>query len=323
MHFSFIKLRVPAGCARIVTWLGMACLALSAHAAQPLAQGSVPGAGQVAITAADLQADLQRVPPEVRPQMLAQPEVVQRLVTNLYTRRALAERAREQGLDQRPEIAAALALARDKVLSDALLAQVVDKGNTPPDDKALALAKTMYQAKPGDYQRPEQVRVRHILITPTKDKDDAAAAKEAADVLAKIKAGGDFAALAKEYSADPGSAEKGGDLGYFAAGHMVPEFDEAAFALKNPGDLSGVVKTKFGYHILQLEARKPAGPQSFDEVKDALLAKVKQSEMQKGRSELASQLEATMKLDEAALKAEIESLKQTEAKEGAAPAAKK
>lgn len=322
MHFSFIKLRAPTGRARIAAWLGMACLALSAQAAQPLAQGSVPGAGPVQITAADLQADLQRVPPEVRPQLLARPEAMQRLVTNLYTRRALAERAREQGLDKRPEIAAALALARDKVLSDALLAQVVDKGNTPPDDKALALAKTMYQAHPEDYQNPEQVRVRHILIAPTKDKDDTAAAKEAADLLAKIKAGGDFAALAKEYSADPGSAEKGGDLGYFAAGRMVPEFTEAAFALKNPGDLSGVVKTKFGYHILQLEGHKPAGQQSFDEVKDALLAKVKQSEMQKGRTELAGQLEATMKLDEAALKAEIASLKQTEAK-SAAPAAKK
>lgn len=322
MYFSFVKLRASAGHARFAAWLSMACLALSAQAAQPLAQGNVPGAGQVLITGADLQADLQRVPPEVRPQMLAQPEVMQRLVTNLYTRRALAERAQVQGLDKQPEIAAALALARDKVLSDALLAQVVDKGNTPPDDKALALAKTMYQAKPDDYQRPEQVRVRHILIAPTKDKDDAAAAKEAADLLAKIKAGGDFAALAKEYSADPGSAEKGGDLGFFAHGRMVPEFDEVAFVLKNPGDLSGVVKTKFGYHILQLEGRKPAGQQSFDEVKDALLAKVKQSEMQKGRNELASQLEATMKLDEAALKAEIAALKQAETQR-AAPAEKK
>lgn len=319
MHFSFIKLRAPAGRARIVAWLGMACLTLSAQAAQPLAQGSVPGAGQVVVSPADLQADLQRVPPEVRPQLLARPEAMQRLVTNLYTRRALAERAQEQGLDKRPEIAAELALARDKVLSDALLAQVVDKGNTPPDDKALALAKAMYQAHPEDYQNPEQVRVRHILIAPTKDKDDAAAAKEAADLLAKLKSGADFAALAKEFSADPGSAEKGGDLGFFAPGRMVPEFTEAAFALKKPGELSGVVKTKYGYHILQLEARKPAGPQSFDEVKDTLLAKVKQSEVQKGRTELAGQLEATMKLDEAALKAATASLKQAEAAQEPAP----
>ncbi|MCD6662115.1 MAG: peptidylprolyl isomerase [Comamonas sp.] len=297
----------------------MACLTLSAQAAQPLAQGSVPGAGQVVVSPADLQADLQRVPPEVRPQLLARPEAMQRLVTNLYTRRALAERAQEQGLDKRPEIAAELALARDKVLSDALLAQVVDKGNTPPDDKALALAKAMYQAHPEDYQNPEQVRVRHILIAPTKDKDDAAAAKEAADLLAKLKSGADFAALAKEFSADPGSAEKGGDLGFFAPGRMVPEFTEAAFALKKPGELSGVVKTKYGYHILQLEARKPAGPQSFDEVKDTLLAKVKQSEVQKGRTELAGQLEATMKLDEAALKAATASLKQAEAAQEPAP----
>lgn len=291
----------------------VACVATAAQAGQPLAQGTVPGAGPVQITSDDLGADLQRIPAEVRPQMLARPDLMKQLVTNLYTRRALAERAREQHLDQRPEIAAALALARDKVLSDALLAQVVDKGNTPPDDKALALAKTIYQAHPENYQQPEQVRVRHILIAPGKDKDDAAAAKEAADLLAQLHTGADFAKLAKEHSADPGSAANGGDLGYFAHGRMVPEFDAAAFALKKPGDLSEVVKTKFGYHILELEDRKPAGQQSFDEVKESLLAKVKQDEMQKGRNDLASQLEATMKLDEAALKAATATMKQAEA----------
>ncbi len=314
MHFSFVTI-VP----RAALFMAAACLTVAAQAAEPLAQGTVPGAGPVSVSADDLQADMQRIPPQVRATLLEQPQNMQRLVTNLYTRRALAERAREQKLDQRPEVAAALALARDKVLSDALLELVVDKGNTPPDDKALALAKTMYQANPAAYQRPEQVRVRHILIAPGKDKDDAAAAKEAADLLAQVRAGADFAKLAKEHSADPGSAEKGGDLGFFAHGRMVPAFDAAAFALQKPGDLSDVVKTKFGYHILQLEERKPAGQQSWDEAMDALLVKVKQTEVQKGRSDLAAQLETTMKLDEAALKAATASMKQAEAAQEPAP----
>ena len=196
------------------------------------------------------------------------------------------------------------------MLSDALLAYVVDKGNTPPDDKALALARTMYKADAKSFQVPEQVKIRHILIATGKDKDDAAAAKQAEALLAQLRSGADFAALAKEHSADPGSADKGGDLGFFAQGRMVPEFDSAAFQLQKPGDLSNLVKTQFGYHILQLQERKPAGQQSFDEVKDALLVKVKQAEVQKGRNELAEQLEATMKLDEPAVKAAIEKLTQ-------------
>lgn len=281
-----------------------------AYAAQPLAHGTVPGVGPVQVSADDVAADILRIPAEVRPQVLTQTKTMNQLVTNLYTRRALAERAHVEGLDKRADVAAALALARDKVLSDALLAFVVDKGNTPPDDKALALARTMYQADAKAFQLPEQVRIRHILITAGKDKDDTAAAQQARDLLAQLRAGGDFAALAKEHSADPGSAAKGGELGFFAQGRMVPEFDEAAFKLQKPGDLSDVVKTQFGYHILQLQERKPAGQQSFDEVKEGLLAKVKQTEVQKGRVELAEQLEATMKLDEPAVKATIEKLTQ-------------
>jgi len=290
----------------IAAWL----TAGTAYAADPLlAQGTVPGAGDVQISSADVAADIQRIPAEVRPQVLTQQRTMNQLVNNMYTRRALALRAQAQGLDKQPEIAAALALARDKVLSDALLVQV-DKGNTPPDDKALSMARTMYQADPKSFQQPEQVRIRHILIAPSKDKDDAAAAKQAQELLAQLRGGGDFAALAKEHSADPGSAAKGGDLGFFAQGRMVPEFDQAAFALQKPGDVSEVVKTQFGYHVLQLQERKPAGQQPFDEVKDSLVAKVKQNEQQKGRNLLAEQLEATIKLDEAAVKATVEKLTQ-------------
>jgi peptidyl-prolyl cis-trans isomerase C len=285
---------------------------MAAYAAEPpLASGTVPGVGEVRIDAADVGSDILRIPVDVRPQVLTQPRTMKQLVTNLYTRRALAQRGEAQGLDKLPEVAAALALARDKVLSDALLVQV-DKGNTPPDDKVEALARTMYQANAKDFQQPERVRIRHILIA-VKDKDDATAAKQAQEVLAQLRAGGDFAALAKQYSADPGSADKGGDLGFFAQGGMVPEFDQVAFTLRKPGELSDLVKTQFGYHILQLQERKPAGQQPFEDVKDALVAKVKQGEQQKGRVALAEQLESTMKLDEAAVKAAFEKLVPTTA----------
>ncbi len=294
------------------------------QAAEPvLAHGTVPGAGNVQIGPRDVEADLQRIPPQVRPQVLTQEQTLNQIVANMYTRRALALRAQTQGLDQRPEVAAALALARDKVLSDALLVSI-DKGNTPPDDKAEALARAMYKAHPEDFKLPEQVHIRHILVAVKDKEQDDAARKQAADLLAQLRAGADFAALAKAHSADPGSAEKGGDLGFFAKGRMVPEFDEVAFKLKKKGDLSELVKTQFGYHILQLEGTKPAGLQPFADVKAALIDKVKQSEQQKGRTQLAEQLEATMTLDKPAVKATFEGLiaPSVKANAKAAPAAK-
>jgi len=93
--------------------------------------------------------------------------------------------------------------------------------------------------------------------------------------LALVKGGSKFADVAKKVSEDPGSAENGGDLGYFPRGRMVPEFDTAAFSLKT-NEISGVITTQFGYHILQVTGRKPAGTMSFDEVKDKLTDYLKQ-----------------------------------------------
>jgi len=278
-----------------------------AQAAGPsLAHGAVPGAGEVRVSADDVEADVQRIPPDARARIVKQPSTMRQLVTNLYTRRALAQRAQAQGLAQKPEVAAALALARDKVLSDALLVEV-DQSNTPSDARLLSMARTMYQASPADFHMPEQVHIRHILVS-TREGDAEAAKAKAQDILVKLRAGADFAALAKQHSADPGSADKGGDLGFFAKGRMVPEFDEAAFALQKAGDLTEVIKTQFGYHVLQLVARKPAGPMPFEEAKEALLAKVRQSEQQRGRIELAKTLEDTMKLDESAILGTVEKL---------------
>ena len=302
VHHRAWKQRLVAVCA--ITFVSVA----AAQSAEPiLATGTVQGAGEVRVNAADIAADVQRIPQDVRPQVLSKPATTIQLVTNLYTRRALAQRADAQGLAKSPEVMAALALARDKVLSDALLVQI-DKANTPSDEKALAMARTMYKVQAADFAEPEQVRIRHILILVKDPSEDAAAKAKAQELLAQVRAGGDFAALAKQNPGDPGSAEKGGDLGFFAKGRMVPEFDTAAWALQKPGDTSEVIKTQFGYHVLQLMGRKPAGQKPFEEVQEALLAKVRQSEQQKGRNELAKTLEETVKLDEAAIKATVDKL---------------
>ena len=130
-----------------------------------------------------------------------------------------------------------------------------------------------YSENIDSYRQPERVQVRHILVkTQGKPKEEAPKLKaKAEDILKQLQKGGDFAELAKKNSEDPGSAEKGGELGWIVRGQTVPNFEKAAFSLK-PGELSGVIETEYGYHILQVENKQAAHTQSFDEVKGNLLA---------------------------------------------------
>ena len=109
------------------------------------------------------------------------------------------------------------------------------------------------------------------------DKDKKAAKKKAEGILKRVKSGEDFAKLAAEVSDDPGSKQKGGELGFFPRGRMVKSFEEAAFALK-PGEVSGVIQTQYGYHIIEVEEKKPAGFESFEEARESIDQKLTQEQ---------------------------------------------
>jgi peptidyl-prolyl cis-trans isomerase D len=130
-----------------------------------------------------------------------------------------------------------------------------------------------YRAHQKDYQVDDQVKVRHILIKVDGNdpKADAAAKAKAQGILDQLHHGGDFAKLAKENSDDPGSKAQGGELGWIKHGVTVPEFDQAAFSLQ-PGQTSGLVKSKFGYHIIQTEEKQTAHTKPLDEVKPEITA---------------------------------------------------
>jgi peptidyl-prolyl cis-trans isomerase C len=142
-------------------------------------------------------------------------------------------------------------------------------------------AKDFYDKNPERFKQPEMVHASHILVR-VDEKADAAAKKKARaeidSVLKQAKAGVDFAKLAKEHSQDS-SAAQGGDLGEFAKGRMVPEFDKVAFELK-PGQISDVVTTQFGYHIIKVIDRKPGQTVPFEatsqQIKQFLTAQKKQ-----------------------------------------------
>jgi peptidyl-prolyl cis-trans isomerase D len=130
-----------------------------------------------------------------------------------------------------------------------------------------------YNGNITQYQTPEQVRASHILLN-TAGKDEAAVRKQAEDILQQVKAGADFAGLAKKFSEDEGSKANGGDLDYFSRGRMVPEFEAAAFALE-VGQVSDIVKSQFGFHIIKVVDKKPAVTRTLDEVRPQIEEQLK------------------------------------------------
>jgi peptidyl-prolyl cis-trans isomerase C len=268
------------------------------------------------ITAADLQADVDgRMTPELKERFLSRPDSVSRSAMTLYVRRVMADQAKAAGLEKLPDvaallqtmteqaktagiekspnIAAALKVASDKVLFDAWLRKL-DEDNAPTDALVAQLARTNYVAKSEKFKVPEKVTVRHILIMNT-DPDGLGKVER---LMAEVKAGADFAALAKQHSADPGSASQGGVIGPFARGEMFKEFQDASFAMKKKGELSDIVTSRAGWHIIQFEDRTPEYTKPYDEVKEQLHAEIKADLLHKARVEAAQKIEQEAQVNE-------------------------
>jgi len=149
------------------------------------------------------------------------------------------------------------------------------------------------------FMQKESVKASHILIKVAKDatkEDDAKAQKKIKELLKRAKKGEDFAKLAKENSEDPTAAQNSGELGYFSTEEMVPEFAKAAFALK-PGEISDVVKTSFGYHIIKSEDKKPEQMTPYDEVKDKVAKFLENSAIQSKLLEYVDTLKKSAKIE--------------------------
>ena len=131
-----------------------------------------------------------------------------------------------------------------------------------------------YNSRKNDFQVTERVKARHILLK-TEGTTEALVKPKADALLKQLKAGGDFAKLAKENSNDPGSATQGGDLGFLVKGQTVPEFEKSAFSLK-PGEISDLVKTQYGFHIIQVQQHDQPQIQPFEQVKNQIMLDIRQ-----------------------------------------------
>lgn len=221
--------------------------------------------GLVAITVQDVLAELGEIPADRREKLFSDSKNIGALVENIYLRKTLAIQSKSSGSAEKEEVKTQLVIAQERILAEAEL-DFVESASLPKMEAIDKQIRSIYKAESERFTNPAEVHVRHILIA---GEDDAARIK-AEKILFDLRAGADFEQLAREHSTDPGSAAKGGDLGFFPKGKMVPTFEKAAFALNKTGDLSPVVKTAFGFHIIRLEGRKPATIQPFDTVKDQL-----------------------------------------------------
>ena len=158
------------------------------------------------------------------------------------------------------------------------------KVTIPPADVERAYNNGIDQ-----YTTPEQVRASHILLK-TEGKDDAAVKAKAEEILTQARAGADFADLAKKNSEDDASAKNGGDLDYFGRGRMVPEFDAAVFAMA-PGQISDLVKTQYGYHIIKLVDKKTATTRTLAEVRQQITDQLAYERAQAQAADLSTALE--------------------------------
>jgi peptidyl-prolyl cis-trans isomerase C len=252
----------------------VACLSAFAVAAQPANDPVLAKVNGVELHESDLalaEADIgQSLPPG------AGDARRDALLAYLIDVTILATAAEAQKMQDGPGFARKLAFVRNKVLMEALLDQAT---KAAVSEEAM---RKVYDESVSKLTPEEEVRARHILV----DSED-----KAKEVIAKLKAGGDFAALAKEYSKDPGAAE-GGDLGYFTKDQMVAEFADAAFKMKK-GDISDPVKTQFGWHVIKLEDRRQKPVPAFEQVKD----QIEQFLVRKAQSDLVLKLRESAKVE--------------------------
>jgi len=207
------------------------------------------------LTEATLAKEVENLPPYVRP-ILETAAGRAQFLESVITRDLLMREALRRGIDRRPEVADRIAMARKSIVLEALLRDVAGKA---PGLSDAALRK-IYDADPASHQVGERVKVSHMLF---REK------ARALEMLGRARAGESFEALMKEVGS--GNGEVAADLGEIERGNFVKEFETAAFAAV-PGEATGPVKTTYGYHVIKVYAKMPAGARSFEEVKPKLLA---------------------------------------------------
>lgn len=233
------------------------------------------------ITTTDFNNELKNLPDYLK-NMAETPQGRKEMLDTMVIRELILQQASKDGVDKAPEIEEKLKDLKKRVIVEAFLKKKVESDSQLSD----AELKKFYEQNLDKFKSGEQIKASHILVKTE---------KEAKDILAQIKAGGNFDELAKKHSVDS-SASKGGDLGWFGKGSMVPAFEKAALALKE-GQVSDVVKSDFGFHIIKLTGKRPAGTLPFEEVKGQIKSALMPTKQQEIFMKIKEELKKSAKIN--------------------------
>jgi len=222
--------------------------------------------GDKPITLEEFEREIESLPDFYKP-LLLEPKAKKEFLEKLIDREILLLEARKAGVYEREDVRKKIQECEKGVVLDAFLSQIL----TGKDEVTEEEAKRYYDEHKEEFFMNESIRVRHIVVRTL---------EEAKEIKKRLERGEDFVELAKRYSISP-SGKWGGDLGYIQRGQVGKEFENAAFSLKKPGEISEIVKTTFGYHIIRLEERKPPRQLSFEEVREKIIEKLKEQKKQK------------------------------------------
>jgi peptidyl-prolyl cis-trans isomerase C len=215
--------------------------------------------GNTTITKADLDREIKNLP-EFAQKLFAGSGGQEKFLDELIKKELLYQEALKKGLDKDSDYQKKVEDFRKLTLIGQLLDKEIEAKSKVSDEDV----KDYYEKHKDELTSVSQIKASHILV---KTED------EAKKLLERIQKGEDFAALAKKYSIDAGTAKNGGDLGYFSSGQMVPEFESAALKMKK-GEVSPPVRTKFGYHIIKVADKKMGKPLEFEKIKGAIAQRV-------------------------------------------------
>lgn len=241
--------------------------------------------GGTTITVDSFNKEMENLPPYLKP-MTETADGKKEMLETMIIRELILQEASKDGIENTPAVKEKLDELKKRLVVEAYLKKKVEEQAKVSDEDL----KKFYDQNKDKFKTGDQVKASHILLK---------AEKEAKDVLAQVKAGGNFEELAKKFSTD-GAASKGGDLGWFSKGSMIPEFEKVAFTMKE-GQISDVVKTKFGFHIIKLTGKRAAGERTFEDVKEqiktSMLPGKQQEVFQKLKEDLKKSGKYTIKED--------------------------
>lgn len=230
------------------------------------------------LTRADYEAALSRVPEDKRFEFAADPKRVQAMLNNLLVTKTLAAQARLDGVRPPGPLGKSPGVDDDQALATAELRHVDADANQAFDarkDAFEAQARELYKLDHDKYRTPEEVRLSDIAVAIKGRGDDAARAR-AEDARRRVMAGEDFAAVAREYSDDPTTKDKGGALPFVTEKGLAPAYAKAVFALSKIGEVSMPIKAPAAWHVVRLEERHPSRIATFDEVRDTIMQGLRQ-----------------------------------------------